>query len=302
MASRSPVGHQGGEARIKSERVICALYCEDGELADLLRRALAGASVRRAGSRRELLAPSMSVRPVVYGLATCSDADIEWLRSASGPLGPPCVVVARISVECLRRLDPLRSGGVRVVWADEVESRLVDVLEELGRPSGDPMRRLGLKLLSDSSLRPSVRETIGRVCGLHDDAAATRFVPPNSVGRLAGQVNLARSTLRQYWREDAPLRCRLKEFMSWAVVLWAVRARAGAGWGAVAERMGLRRRTLEINFTRMAGCTLAAAAEDPERVVRRFDRWVDSVWDPRSGNGPGSHDPGPVPAPAGGAS
>lgn len=269
-----------GRARIGSERLICALYCGDSELEDLLLRALAGASIRRVRSRRELLAPSAGAFPFVYGLANCSDADVEWLRSASGPLDPPCVVVARISAECLRRLEPLRSGVLRVVWADEVESRLVEVLEEFGRPGPDPMRRLGLRLLSDPSFRPSVREAIGRVCGLQDDAAATRFVPVSSVRRLAGQVNLAASTLSQYWREDAPLRCRLKEFMNWAVVLWAVRARAGAGWDAIADHAGRRRRTLEVNFSRLAGCTLAAAAEDPERVVARFGEWVDSVWEP----------------------
>lgn len=301
MASRSPVLYRGGEAGIRSERVICALYCKDSELGDLLERTLAGASIQRVSSRRELLAPSMGAFPVVYGVATCSDADIEWLRSASEPFSPPCVVVARLSVECLRRLYPLRSGRLRVVWAEEVESRLVEVLEEFGRPSRDPMRRLGLRLLSDPAFRPSVREAISRVCGLHDDGAATRFVPASSVRRLAGQVDLARSTLRQYWREDAPLRCRLKEFMNWAVLLWALRARAGAGWDAIADQLGLRRRTLEINFTRMAGCTLAAAAEDPEQVVRRFNQWVDSVWDPRPGNGSGSHDPVQLPAPVGGA-
>ncbi len=285
---------------MESERVVNALYCRDGELGDLLRRVLAGVPIQRVSSRRALLAPSLSACPVVYGVATCSDADIEWLRSASGPLSPPCVVVARLSADCVRRLYPLRSGGLRVVWAEEAESRLVEILEELGRASRDPMRRLGLRLLSDHSLRPSVREAVGRVCGLHDDDDATRFVPPSSVRRLADQVGLAASTLRQYWREDAPLRCRLKEFMNWAVLLWAVRARAGAGWDAVADRTGLRRRTLELNFARMAGCTLAAAAEDPERVVRRFDRWVDSVWDPHPAKGSGANDP--APAPAGGAS
>ena len=278
------------------DRVDYTLYCRDSELGDLLQRALAGASIQRVSSRRELLAPSMSGFPVVYGV-TCSDADIEWLRSASAPPNPPCVVVARISAECLRRLDPLRSAGLRVVWADEVESRLVEVLEELRRPSRDPMHGLGLRLLSDPSFRPSVREAISRVCGLHDDAAATRFVPASSVRRLAGQVNLAASTLRQYWREDVPLRCRLKEFMNWAVLLWAVRARAGAGWDEVADQMGLRRRTLEVNVMRMAGCTLAAAAEDPERVVGRFNEWVDSVWEPRSANGSRPHAPVSAPAP-----
>ena len=279
------------------DRVSYVLYCEDSELEDLLQRALADASIQRVRSRRQLLAPSMSGCPVVYGVAICSDADIEWLRSASGPLSPPCVVVAPISVESLRRLDPLRSARLRVVWVDEVESRLVEVLEEFGRPSRDPMHGLGRRLLSDRSFRPSVREAIGRVCGLHDEAAATRFVPANSVRRLAGQVNLAASTLRQYWREDAPLRCRLKELMDWAVLLWAVRARAEAGWDAIADQVGLRRRTLEINVARMAGCTLAAAAADPERVVGRFHEWVDSVWEPRPANGSRRNDPASAPAP-----
>ena len=171
------------------------------------------------------------------------------------------------------------------------------VAESYGRPSRDPMHGLGLRLLSDPSFRPSVREAISRVCGLHDDAAATKFVPASSVRRLAGQVNLAASTLRQYWREDRPLRCRLKEFVNWAVLLWAVRARAGADWEAVADQVGLRRRTLEINVRRMAGCTLAAAARDPERVVGRFDEWVDSVWKPRSANGSGTHDRVSAPTP-----
>lgn len=173
----------------------------------------------------------------------------------------------------------------------------MEVPESSGRPSRDPMHALGLRLLSDPSFRPSVREAISRVCGLHDDAAATTFVPASSVRRLAGQVNLAASTLRQYWRENPPLRCRLKEFVNWAVLLWAVRARAGADWEAVADQVGLRRRTLEINFTRFADCTLAAAAEDPERVVGRFNEWVDSVWEPRSANGSERDDPVPARAP-----
>ena len=177
----------------------------------------------------------------------------------------------------------------------------MEVPESFGRPSRDPMHGLGLRLLSDPSFRPSVREAISRVCGLHDDAAVTRFVPVSSVRRLAAQVNLAASTLRQYWREDPPLQCRLKEFVNWAVLLWAVRARAGADWDAIADQVGLRRRTLEINVARMAECTLAAAARDPERVVGRFNEWVDSVWERRSANGSGPHDPLSAPTPGAGA-
>ena len=156
------------------------------------------------------------------------------------------------------------------------------------------MWRLGVKLLSDYSFRPSVRETISRACGLHTDAVGTRFVPEPSVSQLAEQVGLAASTLSRYWRSDVPLRCSLKEFLSWAVLLWAVRARSRQDWGAIADQVGLRRRTLERSFIRLAGCTLTAAAHDPERVVRRFNEWVDSVWAPHLGNGSGRYDPVPA--------
>jgi hypothetical protein len=282
---------------MQSERLVYLLYCKDSELGDRLERVLAGVAIERVSSRKALSTPPMGTCAIVFGIATCSDGDIEWLRSASGPLSPPCVVVAHLSVKCLKRLYPLRSGRLQIVWADEAESRLAEVLEEFRRVSRGPMWRLGLRLLSDYSFRPSVSETIGRTCGLYSDAVDTPLVPENSIKHLAGHVDLAASTLSRYWRAEVPLRCSLKEFLSWAVLLWAVRERSRDGWDAIAVRAGLQRRTLERNFIRMAGCTLAAAAEDPERVVRRFNRWVDSVWDPHSANGSRKYDPVPAQAP-----
>ena len=280
---------------MQSERLVYLLYCKDSELGDRLERVLAGVAIERVSSRKALLTSPMSTCAIVLGTATCSDGDIEWLQSTVGPLSPPCVVVPHLSVDCLRRLYPLRSDRLQVVWVDEAKSRLVEVLEEFRKVSRGPMWRLGLSLLSDYSFRPSVRETIGRVCGLHH-AVETPFVPENSVSQLAGNVDLAASTLSNYWREEVPLRCSLKEFLSWAVLLWAVRKRSRDGWDAVAAQVGLQRRTLERNFIRMAGCTLAAAAEDPERVVQRFNQWVDSVWDPHSANGSRKYDPIPAQA------
>ena len=278
-------------APMESEPRTYLLYCRDTKLGDRLEQLLDGLRVQRVRSRTALLAPPVSTRATIVGVTACADGDFEWLRSTSGPLSPPCVVVAQLSVDCLRRLYPLRSGRLRVVWTDEAEARLVEVLEDFGRPSRGPMWRLGVKLLSDPSLRPSVRETIGRVCGVHEDRADAASIPENSVGQLAGHVDLSPPTLRQYWREAVPLRCSLKTFLSWAIILWAVRARARDGWNAIAERSGLQRRTLQRNFNRLAGCTLAEAAEDPERVVRRFGAWVDSVWDPNAGNGSREDDP-----------
>ena len=277
-------------ARMESERQVYLLYCKDAELRDRLERALDGRPVRRVRSRQALLAPTMNTRAAVFGLAACSERVIRWLRSAPGPLSPPCIVVAPLSVDCLQRLYPLRSGTLRVVWADEVEDCLVQVLEEFGRVSRGPMWHLGLKLLSDHSLRPSVREAISRACGLQQEAVDTPIVPETSVVQLAGHVDLATATLRQYWRSEAPLRCSLKEFLSWGVLFWAIRTRERDDWSGIALRLGIHRRTLERNFIRLVGCGLAAAAADPDRLVRRFDEWVESAWDPASGNGPRKHD------------
>lgn len=281
---------------MESERLAYMLYCKDGEFGGRLERALAGVAVQRVRSREALLAPPAIICATVYGTTTCSDAEVEWLRSAFGPLSPPCVVVADLSVDCLRRLYPLRSCRLKVVWAAEAEDRLGEVLTEFGKVSWGPMWRLGLGLVSEPSLRPFIRETISRACGLHNDPA-TPFVPEKSVGKLAREIGVATSTLRLRWREEVPLRCSLKEFLSWAVTLWGTRARAMQAWTPVAEQLGLPRRTLERNFIRTAGCTLAEAAEDSERVVGRFNEWVDSVWEHRSGNGPGTYEPIPAQPP-----
>ena len=104
-------------------------------MGDRLERVLGGHAVRRVSSKDALLAPTMSTCAAVFGLAACSDGEIEWLGSAPGPLSPPCIVVAHLSVDCVKRLYPLRSDALRVLWADEVEDRLVEVLDEFGRVS-----------------------------------------------------------------------------------------------------------------------------------------------------------------------
>lgn len=295
----APPSIHGWIGRMESEPLTCMLYCRDRKLGDRLERALAGLAVQRVRSREALVAPPTIICASVFGTATCSDREVEWLRSAFGPLSPPCVVVADLSVECLRRLYPLRSCRLRVVWAAEVEDRLGEVVTEFGRVSWGPMWRFGLRLVSEPSLRPFVRETISRACGLNSDPGGTPFVPEKSVGKLAREVGVATSTLRLCWREEVPLRCSLKEFLSWAVTLWGTRARALGSWTRVADQLRLQRRTLERNFLRTAGCTLAEAAEDSERVVGRFHEWVDAVWDPHSGNGRGAYGPGPPQAPRG---
>ncbi len=265
---------------MQSEQLAYLLYCRDKGLRNQLNGLLAGASVEQARSRRVLEAPPTRTRAIVYGIAECVDADVKWLQSAFGLVSPPCVVVAPLRVDCWRWLQPLRSPSLRIVWADEAEERLLAVLREVGRDGRDPMWNLGLRLLSDYSFRPPVQKAISRVCGLENDPAGTPFVPANSVRQLAADVNLSASTMSRYWREEVPLACSLKEFLSWAVLLWAVRERSRDNWSAIVDQVEVRRRTLDRSCVRLAGCTLGDATADPEQVIRRFHRWIESVWNP----------------------
>ena len=105
---------------------------------------------------------------------------------------------------------------------------------------------------------------------------------------IACQVYVAPDTLRRYWRADIPLQCGIKEFLGWAVLLWAVPQRgATKSWRAICREGRFHRRMLERLARRKLGCTLAVAARDPERVTSAFAAWVaersDAVAARRSG-------------------
>ena len=260
------------------------LYCPNNLLRAQLETLLADFTVESASSRKALEAPPAHARAIICGMTTCAQAEVRRLRPAFGPLRPPVVLVATLSTECLRRLTPLRGDRIRVVWAEEAERQLRHVLGDLEKDGRDPLRRVGVRLLSDYPLRPSLKEAISRVCGQPNHPDAIGFVPENSVSRLADRVCLRRVVLTRYWRREIPLRCNLKRFLSWSVLLWAVWERSRGNWAAVAYRVGLRRRTLERSCRRLAGCTLGTAAEDPQMVVQRFEEWIESVWDPEFGD------------------
>ena len=91
---------------------------------------------------------------------------------------------------------------------------------------------------------------------------------------LAQRTRLPPDTLRRYWREEVPLRCGPKQLLSWSLLMWAIRQRSDLKWDVIAQRAGVRRRTLERCSSRLLGCTLAEATRDPDAVQRRFREWV----------------------------
>lgn len=209
----------------------------------------------------------------IVSLEACGHADIAWLRAAfdHGHCAPSCVVVTPHTVTRSLHLRRIRSSRLHTVWAEE-RSRLPQLLDRIEPWHRDPLRLLGHRLLSDFPLRPPLVRAIDRICCVF--ASPPSEPPPNSVVALARGASVTPDTLRRQWRDELPLRCRPKQLLSWAFLFWSIRRHADAGWDAVVRQAGVRRRTLERVGERLAGCKLSELTGDPERVRRRFRRWV----------------------------
>ena len=253
------------------------LYHESRAFRKTIERLLADVQLEPTASRREfgLLLGNADVG--IIGLRQCFATDVQWLRRVSrrGLLAPSCIVITPLSINRLQRLRGIESERIRVVWAEEVDDRLVDVLTEIEPWYDDPLRLLGRRMLAASSPHRSVAAAIERICNLSGDSLSAR--PETSVTELASSLGLSADSFRRYWRAGVPLTCGPKELLNWAVLLWAFRQRPEAKWDALARQAGIGRRTLERYGRQLADCTLAEAARDPKLLKRRFREWAGGV-------------------------
>lgn len=274
LGTRSGSGH---DLLAGTEGIV--LYCRGAGLRKRLQRLLDGAPVRPVRSRKDFSAQLGREGGLgVVGLETCSGADAMWLRdeAAWSSGSRPCVVVAPLSLFNLRCLQEL-ADRFHLLWEEEADARLVSVIKELVVASErDPLGWLGRRIVGRPGLRPSLRAAVEEICQLSSDGSAP---PRRSVSEVARLVCLSPATLSRYWRADVPLRCGPKRLLSWSALLWAVRLRSELKWDAVAKRAGVTRRTIERHCSRFAGCTLAQAARNPDRVRSRFREWVAEVWE-----------------------
>ncbi len=254
-----------------------AMYCDTRDMRDRIEGLLAGAELRpaeRPDGFQDLL-PDAVVG--IAGMDRCSDEDVHWLQGsfALGPSGPSCIVVTPLSLTSLQRLRAIESSRFHVVWAEEVSERLGKILDRIYPAHLDPLQHLGRHLLRDYSLHHALARGISQICKLAGDPASCP--PKNSVSQLARYAGVTPDTFRRYWREQMPLRCRPKELLGWALLMWGIRRRSAAPWAEIADAAGVRRRTLERASVRLAGCTLATAARHPDLVRRGFKEWVRKV-------------------------
>lgn len=253
------------------------LYHETRALREAVERILGDARLEPTASRRRFGRLLANAYAGIICLRRCTSADVNWLGAVSPPglLAPACIVITPLSISRVRRLRRVRSSRLHVVWAEEVDDSLVDVIAEIAPWHDDPLRLLGHQMLAASSPHRTVVAAIERICNLSGDRSL--HPPGNSVTELASSVNLSADSFRRHWRQGLPLTCGPKHLLNWAVLLWAVRQRPQVKWDAIAKRAGIGRRTLERYGQQLAGCTLSEAWRDPGLLKRRFRKWAASV-------------------------
>ena len=277
------------------------LYCGKRETRRRLKEALASVDCTATDCRRtfqESLLGGASVAVVV--LEQYSPEDIQWLRTLSaqgGPAGPSFVLIVPVSLDWVQWMRASGDSERQIVWAEEAQERLMRVVARIDPWHKDPVSVLGRRMLAHGSLHRSLANVIRRVC--RTDADDDSLLPVTSVTALAEQAKLNPRALRRYWNTESPVQCTLKEFLSWAILMWALRERQANRWSTVARRLGVRRRTLERYSARFLDCTLAVAGQDSQRVIRRFREWaIDVVALPASEIADGPEPGAPVFVPA----
>ena len=145
----------------------------------------------------------------IVGTLECSSGLVRYLRSTFRlcmARGPTCIVVTRVSFDNLRSLQLIECDRLHVVWVEEVEEQLHQVLNWVAPSDRDPFRSLGPTSSWASSLSPAMARAVRLIRAISHD----HYRPPISVSELAKQVNLDPWKLGYSWRAEMPLRCTLK--------------------------------------------------------------------------------------------
>ena len=170
------------------------LYHETCALRETVEKLLADVPLEPTASRREFGTLLANADVGIIGLGRCSATDVQWLREVSrgGLLAPSCIVITPLSIGRLQRLREIESERIHVVWAEETDDRLVDVITEIAPWHDDPLRLLGRRILAASAPHQSVAEAIRRICNLSGhrpprparDVGHRAGIQPGDLGRL----------------------------------------------------------------------------------------------------------------------
>ncbi|MDE2980871.1 MAG: hypothetical protein OXU74_06715 [Gemmatimonadota bacterium] len=282
------------------------LYADQGGLRQIIQGHVSGMAHRTAPSAsvfRILMATEARIG--VVGTLDCTDGLVRLLKSAlqlDMADGPRCIVVTRVTFDNLRHLRDIEGDRLHVVWIEEIEEclpkvldkavrkerveehlprpldhvlRIIEEAEEPHRP--DPLRRLGLWLLSDLTLDPPLARAVRLVCRVEEDDNGS--VPPAmSVAELAKRVDLHPAKLGYLWKTRIPLRCTMRQMIQWSALLWAIRNRNDRTWKDIAREIGITGQTLGRYSQSLAQAPLhKTTTDDPAQFTRRFTEWLSRV-------------------------
>ena len=254
------------------------LYAETAEHGDRIASLLADLAFERRNTRRRFTEALRAPNLGIAAFTRIGDGTVSWLQGVCNESlsDPPCVVVTPCRLESIQRcrsFDLVRLRD-RVVWLEELEVRLPQVLRSLM----NPLTVLGERMISKHQPRAVVAKAVAHICNL----PATGNSPPSSVAELAQTLYIGAPALRRYWGEDLPSRFGLKQLLKWALLFWAIeRRRSGESWYDISRGAGRSLRTFRRYASDLAGCGLAAAAADPDILRFRFESWGRPVEDAR---------------------
>ena len=143
-------GGRQSRDRASPPSAMIALYTETYDMRSRIERLLANADVETTGSRKAFRTMVRCASVGIASLGRCEDEDVEWLRAVfrHGHSGPSCVVVTPLSLARLQRLRRIESTRFHAVWAEEVEDRLVQLLDDVEPWHRDPLRSFRLQAAS----------------------------------------------------------------------------------------------------------------------------------------------------------
>jgi hypothetical protein len=245
------------------ETALITVFAETDGLLSRLQPHLAGRDYATVAGWREF---ESSVRDALVGLVAVRQLDsaiVRWLNESHGLDSiAQLVLVADLSTEAVRILLGSDSSQMQMVWWEEVDRVLTEVLDEV---SSDPLGALCSALLSHHDLSPLLERAVKESC--------LSPIPPATVKKLSKRTGVPQTTLYSRWRAELPGYLP-KDLLSWAILLRALTEADRSRWVDVADTLDIYPRTLERLSHRMAGMSLAVAASHPDAVWRAFRLWT----------------------------
>ena len=247
-------------------QVTAVVYAEDAGLLRLIVDRLPPSETEAVVTRGAFASRLRAVRRGVVGIGEASLDAATWLSRIVSPY-TTLVVVSRLTPDNARRLGPLQSDGIQILWLEELTDSIrvpsIDV-------PPDPLRAFAEQASSGPNVCPMIRRALQLIC--------CSDLPPNSVRSMSARLGVAPTTFRYHWDVGLGHGLSPKELIQWATLVRAVELRSRRKWISVAHRLGVHPRTLERLSHRLMGHSLGGLTGDPAAAARAFRQRAEAAF------------------------